>query len=369
MYSLVLMTALSTAPNGPEFNGYFRDHFRGTSSSASRSQSCNGGGIFHGRIISLLTFGGGGGCTGSCSGSCSGSCHGGSCTGRSLSCNGCSGSIASHSCCGGTLARASCFGSLPGVPYEMGTPYATPSPAYFGPIVPGIPILDPVRVEGSYKNVLPAPTASAAQRATVTIRLPADARLSVDGTPLELVGADRVFSTPELPLGKEYAYQFKIEYDRGGRTLSESQKVNVTAGKTSTVTFDDLTAKPAPAATASKPIEPTKPTAIEKPAPAHSTNPFRGQGYAANPAPARITVKVPSDATLFVDGRKNDKPGPQREFTTPPIPFGKEFVYELKLVKSRNGHPEELTQKVVFHAGETVTVDFTELPADRRAGK
>jgi uncharacterized protein (TIGR03000 family) len=367
MYSLVMMTALTTAPSGPEFNGYFRDLFRGSSSSASQSNNCNGGGIFHGRIITALTFGGGG-----CTGSCTGSCTGGSCTGRSLSCNGCSGSIASHSCCGGTIARASCFGSMPGgAPIEFGSPYATPMPAYYGPIVPGFPILDPVRVEGSYKNVLPAPSATAGQRATVTIRLPADARLSVDGVPLELTGAERVFTTPELPMGRDYAYGFKIEYDRNGRTLSESQKVTVTAGKTSTVAFDDLTAsaKPAPATSAAKPIEPTKPTAFDKAVPETPTNPFRASAFAANPTPARITVKLPTDAALYVDGKKHEKTGAQREFTTPPIPFGKEFAYELKLVKTRNGQPEELTQKVVFQAGETVTVDFTEVPVDRRAGK
>jgi uncharacterized protein (TIGR03000 family) len=367
MYSLVLMTALTTAPNGPEFNGYFRDLFRGSSSSASQSNNC-GGGIFHGRIITALTFGGGG-----CSGSCTGSCTGSGCTGRSLSCNGCTGSTPSYSCCGGSVARASCFGSMPGYPVEMGSPYATPIPAYFGSIVPGIPILDPVRVDASYKNMIPAPGATITQRATVTIRLPADARLSVDGLPLELTGAERVFTTPELPLGRDFAYGFKVEYERNGRTLSESQKVTVTAGKTSTVTFDDLTtsatAKPAPTTSATKLSEPMKPTAIEKSALEQFANPFRGNALASNPSPARITIKIPADSTLFVDGKKHEKIGTQREFTTPPIPFGKEFSYELKLVKSRNGQSEELTQKVIFQAGETVTVDFTEPSADRRAAK
>ncbi|MBL8868049.1 MAG: TIGR03000 domain-containing protein [Planctomycetia bacterium] len=240
-------------------------------------------------------------------------------------------------------------------------------PAYYAPIVPGIPILDPVRVDGSYKNVLPTPSASLAQRATVSIRLPADARLSVDGVPLELTGADRVFTTPELPIARDYTYNFKIEYDRNGRTLSESQKVSVTAGKTSTVVFEDLTAsigKPAPAAVTAKPSEPIKPTRTEEP-----VNPFRTNGLASAATPARISIKLPADTVLFIDGKKNEKIGNTREFTTPPIPFGKEFSYDLKLVKTRNGQPEELTQKVVFQAGETVTVDFTEPTLDRRVGK
>lgn len=368
MYSLVLMTALSTAPNGPEFNGYFRDLFRGSSNSASQSNSCSGGGIFHGRIIRALTFGGGA-CSGSCTGSCYGSCTGSTFTGRSLSCNGgCTGAVPSYSCCGGGAAvRYSCNGGFPGSSPDFGSPYATPLPAYYGPIVSTIPILDPVRVDSSFKNVLPNPTISADQRATVSIRLPADARLSVDGVPLELTGADRVFTTPELPIARDYTYNFKIEYDRNGRTLSESQKVTVTAGKTSTVVFEDLTAsigKPAPAAVTAKPSEPIKPTRTEEP-----VNPFRTNGLASAATPARISIKLPADTVLFIDGKKNEKIGNTREFTTPPIPFGKEFSYDLKLVKTRNGQPEELTQKVVFQAGETVTVDFTEPTLDRRAGK
>ena len=35
MYSLVLMTAMSTTPNAPEFNGFFRDLFFGNCSGCS----------------------------------------------------------------------------------------------------------------------------------------------------------------------------------------------------------------------------------------------------------------------------------------------------------------------------------------------
>ena len=370
MYSLVLMTALTTAPNGPEFNGYFRDLFRGSSSSASQSNNCQGGGIFHGRILTALTFGGGS-CSGSCNGSCYGSCTGSTCSGRSLSCSGgCTGTVPSYSCCGGSAAavRYSCNGGFPGFAPDYGSPYATPMPAYYAPIAPMIPIIDPVRSESSLKNVLPVPSATAGQRGTVVIRLPADARLSVDGVQLELTSSERTFVTPELPLGKEYVYTFKVEYDRSGRTLSESQKVTVAAGKTSTATFEDLrmSAAPntAPTAVSAKPVEPIKPTRVEE-----SANPFRTNSLASTQLPARISIKLPTDTVLYIDGKKNEKSGSVREFTTPPIPFGKEFSYELKLLKTRNGQPEELSQKVVFQAGETVTVDFTEGASERRAGK
>jgi uncharacterized protein (TIGR03000 family) len=368
MYSLVLMTAMTTAPSGPEFNGYFRDLFAGRNCSAeSRSASCNGccGGIFCGRIISFFSFGG---------------CNG-SCTGRSLaSCSGsCAGSLPAYSCTGG-LAAAPAFsctgGGMPSYPTEFGAPYATPMPAYYGgpttfgcsgggvPMVPystpmpAEPMLPPTRLENTslgLKNVLPTPGGPAANRATVVVRLPGDAKLYAENQLLELTSGERTFVTPELPTGKEYAYSFKIEYDRNGRTLSEAQKITVTAGKTSTVVFDDLTlgAKPKSGNTAvvAKPDEPTKPVSNEK------------------GVPARITVKVPDNAVLYIDGKKNEKTGGQREFTTPPLPAGKEFSYAMKLETTKDGRAEEVLQKVVFQAGETLTVDFTDATAERRAGK
>lgn len=403
MYSLVMMTALSTAPSGLEFNGFFRNLFHGggctgTSQSASSCSGSCSGGIFHGRIVSFFSFGSGS-CTGSCSGSCSGrsnSCSG--CTGTSLSCTGCSGSMPSYSCTGSLAPSYSCTGSMApgysctggqpgGFPTEFGSPYATPLPAYYSvptisSFVPTVPAptsitFDPQpRVEAStgMKNILPTPSITASQRATVMIRLPADARLYADQLLLELTSAERTFVTPELPVGREYAYNFKIEYDRNGRTLSETQKVSVTAGKSSTVVFDDLTlgAKPKAADTAvtAKPIEPTKPVSAEKPKVDETSNPFRtNNSYVSAPAPARISVKIPENATLYIDGKKNEKPGTLREFTTPPLPFGKEFSYALKLQKSKNGQPEEVMQKVIFQAGETVSVDFTDAAVERRAGK
>ena len=94
MYSLVLMSAMSTAPNTADFNGYFRDLF-------SRN-NCNG-------------------CTGcnGCNGAAKYSCNG---------CNGCCGGLFSGDrirsmfqpanccggCCGGTMAYATgcCGGSM-----------------------------------------------------------------------------------------------------------------------------------------------------------------------------------------------------------------------------------------------------------------
>ena len=115
MYSIVMLTALSAAPDAPQFNGYFRDLF-------SRDNGCNG--------CSGAARYSCNGCTGSmaytssCNGCCGGHVFGlglgdrvrsffdrdpvgyGCCGGRSYSCSG-----GGLSCSGCSGTAYSCFGS------------------------------------------------------------------------------------------------------------------------------------------------------------------------------------------------------------------------------------------------------------------
>src|SRR5438105_2453230 len=118
MYSLIMMTAMASAPQGPQFNGYFRDLFLGNGcngqcagcSGNANYATCSGGygcsccgGLFSGdRVRAFFSF------NGACYGCCGGSCNG---------------------CCGGTVMY-SCSGT-PMPMMDMGTPYATPVPASF----------------------------------------------------------------------------------------------------------------------------------------------------------------------------------------------------------------------------------------------
>lgn len=396
MYSIVMLTALSAAPDAPQFNGYFRDMFGGgcNGCSGAARYSCNG-------------------CSGSMaySNSCSGCCGGGvfglglgdrvrsffdrepvgygccggrsySCSGGSLSCSGCSGYAYSCFGCGATSytpmtgAGLSCqggiytvpqpgFDAFPSMPAPAPAPNMNPAPG-----APNIPYAIPDTAPGMGFRPTPsnpngalasnAPTA----RATVIVRLPVDARLTADGRTLNLTGAERKFVSPELPQGQEFTYKFTAEYERDGETVTVAKKVAVRAGITTSVTFADLTASKGSDApgttTATTPSkgavpasEPAKSTPVTKPAPDAPANP--------NGDRATITVKLPADATLYVDDRKSPSKDPVRSFATPPLPTGKEFAYVIKAEVIRNGQPETVTQKVPFRAGERVVVDFTSL--------
>lgn len=74
--------------------------------------------------------------------------------------------------------------------------------------------------------------------ARVTVNLPADARLWVDQVECPLTSAVRAFNTPALQPGQTYYYTVKMQVDRNGSPVTDSQRVLVTAGEQVTVNFN-----------------------------------------------------------------------------------------------------------------------------------
>lgn len=431
MYSMVLMSALATAPTTPDFNGYFRDLlfgdtpgcsgccgggavryncYGGCSGSAAYQSGCCGGGLFSGeRIRSFFDRLGGDGCCGGGYSARAAGCCGGT---MAYTCSGCCGGSVAYACFGGTPVSytpvfnggLSCYGGpAPSAPAPVFDPYPSyPAPSIPGGPAPSIPYADPspappaVVPERSGLRPAgfngPATTmvgagAGPGGRATVVVRLPADAKLYADGAPLRMTGGERKFSTPDLPGGMEYTYRFTAEYERNGEIVSVTRKVAVRAGGSAAVEFADLTATKA--APGSVDVAPAKTGEAVAAAPVSNPNPGPAPATVAAGEPktlapavtppaavtptvpatttarATITVKLPADATLSVDDRKSPAGGPVRQFSTPAIPTGREFSYLIKAEVVRNGQPEQLIQKVGFQAGEQVVVDFTSLGGGR----
>ncbi len=387
MYTLVLMSALSTAPDTAEFNDFFRR---------------------------LFTMGGGccgGSCTGSGSGSrlraytscCGGSGAGrgyGSCTGSSLSAGSCTGS--GYASCSGGGTSYSCSGGLmtaPGMGFDPG--YATPSvatqfyyPSYYPTGEPGgcfgsgmstmggmgmTPTIPPIQgLQQPYAPPMPATpdasipdsrgtsfaSGSGGGRATVVVKLPADAVLYAEGRRLVLSGAERTFTTPSLPAG-DWGYTFRAEYTRDGEVISRSKRVGVKPGDAVVLEFTETglarttkaEPKPAPVGLATTAV----PTVVPPP-----LNPFvqppAQPPMADRPQPATLTIKVPPGATLTVDGKKVDRSG---DYRTPPLAPGREYSYQVLTEETKDGQPLRTASKVSFRAGELVVVDLTSRATNR----
>ncbi|MFO0823827.1 MAG: TIGR03000 domain-containing protein [Gemmataceae bacterium] len=263
------------------------------------------------------------------------------------------------------------FDSTPGmIPPAMGPPATIP----FAP-PEAAPGLNPQNT--GFRPTPESGTAlvsnGATARATVVVRLPADARLFAESKPLNLTGSERKFVSPELPMGQEFVYRFRVEYEREGESVSVTKKVAIRAGGQFAVEFTDLTAKAVPEKTVPEksasvaavptsnpvhttPVPPVVSTPQNPAVPSVAPNPTEPAGGSDR---AMITVKLPPGATLFVDDRKSPSNDPVRRFNTPPLPAGRDFAYLMRAEIVRNGQTESFTQKVPFRAGERVEVDFT----------
>lgn len=84
---------------------------------------------------------------------------------------------------------------------------------------------------------------------------------------------------------------------------------------------------------------------------------------------ARLTVKLPADAKLFVDHVECPLSTSVRSFTTPALEQGKDYHYTLRVQVRRDGHTLTESRRVGFTAGRRVEVDFTNSETLRTAAR
>ena len=73
---------------------------------------------------------------------------------------------------------------------------------------------------------------------------------------------------------------------------------------------------------------------------------------------ADVTVNVPVNAELWIDGSKTTSTGTVREFQSPPLTSGSRYSYDLRARWNENGHEVTQTQQVEITAGAHVSVSF-----------
>jgi len=73
---------------------------------------------------------------------------------------------------------------------------------------------------------------------------------------------------------------------------------------------------------------------------------------------ARIHVRLPADATLWIDDEATQQAGGERDFLTPALQPGTTYQYTLKVRWMQGADPVERTMKVDVRANETSQADF-----------
>lgn len=90
-------------------------------------------------------------------------------------------------------------------------------------------------------------------------------------------------------------------------------------------------------------------------------------------AMAKITVKLPPDALLLVDGQHTSSEGATRVFTSPPLALGFPFVYEFRGYVLRGRQWIEAVERVVVWGGEeskvTLFLPLVSEPVGKPKGK
>lgn len=119
---------------------------------------------------------------------------------------------------------------------------------------PGGPRIPPETLPNPRLDRSPAQGNAAAARVTLTV--PAQARVTVDGKPVQVSSPTKTFTVPGLDRDHTYYYEFRAEVVRDGVPYSEKKKVLVRAGEEVKVSFatlppDELPA-PAPAVAAAE---------------------------------------------------------------------------------------------------------------------
>ncbi len=205
MYSVVLMAALTTGGNAPDWNVFH----------------C-GCGPYSGQAY---------GCTGclGCSGGVQYGCYG---SGYGTVPYGYYGSVSPYSF---NYACYGCHGC-----YGCGGFYGCNgiSPVGVGGGPGGAPeVIPPPRIDNSRQE-------SRKTEAKVIVQIPTDAKLFVDGNPVKINGEQQTFRTPALERGQTYYYEVRAEVVRDGKTVTESKRVLVRAGEDARVSFPLIDATP-----------------------------------------------------------------------------------------------------------------------------
>ncbi len=177
--------------------------------------------------------------------------------------------------------------------------------------------------------VLPAPHAAAPNRAAVTIKIAAGARVTVDGKAIDFGGTEQTFRTPELDPARVYYYVIKASGKRDGKDVSAEKRVAVKVGADVVVDLREM-----------KPWTPPKPPEEA----------------------ALITVKLPEEAKLFVDGVECPLTSADRTFETPRLEKGRKYEYTMRAEVTVAGKPVSETRRLEIEAGKAFTVEFARLP-------
>lgn len=243
-------------------------------------------------------------------------CYGGSyggCYGGSYGCSGGCYTVTSYGCCGS-------YGS-----YGNGDVYYSPSVVpESAPMAPDAPATAPAPADAPAMDTPPLPnqqTLRNSRNAMLTVRVPNNAKIFVNGAATRSTGPTRRYVSRNLNPGYAYTYEVRAEMEVNGQLVERSQTVKMQAGQTHNLAFN----------------------------------------FDAPQVPETVlTLHVPEDAEVYLAGNKTSSSGKVRTFRTTKLAEGQSWNdYAIRVTVNRDGKQLSKEQRISLNAGDAreLTID------------
>ncbi|MEO1993087.1 MAG: TIGR03000 domain-containing protein [Pirellulales bacterium] len=166
-------------------------------------------------------------------------------------------------------------------------------------------------------------TAVPSDGAMLTVEVPADASIFVNGVKTKATGEVRRYISRGLVAGKQYQFTVRMSLEREGVETEESRVVSLGAGEGSHLSFSQF---------------------------------GENQSLANETAPTTtVTLHVPADAKVWLAGNATGSSGETRQFETTMLPAGRSWKdYEIRVVSVINGQQKAVSKIIDLNAGESV---------------
>jgi uncharacterized protein (TIGR03000 family) len=157
----------------------------------------------------------------------------------------------------------------------------------------------------------------------LTVSVPEDAKVFVNGKETSTPGVERQFISRNLVPGYRYSYRIRAEVIRDGEPVVETKIVEVQSGDMAQVSFD------------------------------------LGTVVAKKKSATKLTVHLPEGAKLFLAGRETRSTGASRTFSTAMIEGDNAWEnYTIKAVATHDGRIVTKEKTITLHAGQHQEVTF-----------
>ena len=238
------------------------------------------------------------------------------------------GYVVHHGSSGGSSGGSNGGHYMPSAPAQPMQPAMPPMPDQPGPApidaLPGDAPAPAPAADGTTYHPTYGPVRTAA---TVSVSVPANAKIFVNGLATTSIGAERQYVSRGLRAGAKYSYTVRAEIVRDGKTVTETQTVQLKAGETANLAFS-----------------------------------FSGnaeEGTAAGPVKTKLTLNVPAEAKVFLSGQQMNMTGDIREFTTTQLNAGEEWSdYTVRVELNRDGQIVSKDQTITLKAGDDRELSF-----------